>query len=113
MALRIYTNESVHVGVAAGLRRRGVDATSAHDSGNLGVSDEAQLEYAARQRAVIFTHDADFLRLAQSWELRKRAHWRIIYAHPDKLAVGESIRRIKEFADVFEPEDFKNHVEFL
>ncbi|MCX7855781.1 MAG: DUF5615 family PIN-like protein [Anaerolineae bacterium] len=63
MRLRIYTDESVDVAIAEGLRRRGVDAWSARDAGNLGMSDEEQLEYARRERAVIFTHDADFLRL--------------------------------------------------
>lgn len=113
MALRIYTNESVHVGVAAGLKRRGVDASSALDSDNLGLTDEAQLEYAARKQAVVFTHDADFLRLAQELTKRKRTHWGIIYVHADKLSVGECIRRLKEIADVFDPGDFKDHVEFL
>jgi hypothetical protein len=113
MALKIYTNESAHIGIAAGLKRRGVDASSAHDSGNLGLSDEAQLEFAARQRSVIFTHDTDFLRMAREWENKKRVHWGVIYAHPEKLTVGECIRRIKEFADLFVPVDFKNHIEFL
>jgi len=35
--LRIYTNESVDVAIADGLKRRGVDAFSARDAGNLGV----------------------------------------------------------------------------
>jgi predicted nuclease of predicted toxin-antitoxin system len=74
MAANIYTNESVPVGVAAGLKRRGVSAASALDSGNLGLTDEAQLEYAARKQAIIFTHDADFLRLAVEWAKRKRSH---------------------------------------
>ena len=113
MALKIYTNESAHVGVAAGLKRRGVDAMSALDSDNLGLTDEAQLEYAARKQAVVFTHDADFLRLAQEWAKKKRTHWGIIYVHVDKLSVGECIRRLKEIAEVFDPGDFKDHVEFL
>lgn len=74
MAVRIYTDESVPVAIAAGLRRRGVDAFSALEADNLGLTDEAQLAFAARERAVIFTHDADFLRLAHDWSRRKRTH---------------------------------------
>jgi len=37
--IRIYTNESVDVAIAEGLKRRGVDASSARDTGNLGLSD--------------------------------------------------------------------------
>jgi hypothetical protein len=55
-AVRIYTDESVDVAVAAGLKRRGVDAWSARDVGNLGLSDEEQLRYASREHAMIFAH---------------------------------------------------------
>ena len=113
MPAKIYTNESVHVGVAAGLKRRGVNAWSAHDSGNLGLTDEAQLAYAEQQQAAIFTHDTDFLQLAHAWTSRHKTHWGIIYVHQDKLSVGECIRRLKEIADVFEPEELQNHIEFL
>jgi predicted nuclease of predicted toxin-antitoxin system len=64
--LKIYTDESVPVAVAEGLRRRGIEAWSARDAGKLGMSDEEeQLNYACQQRAVIFTHDADFLKIAR------------------------------------------------
>ena len=64
--IRIYTDESVNVGVAEALKRRGVDALSARDSGNLGLTDE-QLIYASEEIATIFTHDTDFLRIAARW----------------------------------------------
>ena len=113
MAAKIYTNESVPVGVAAGLKRRGVAAWSALDSGNLGLADEAQLEYAARRQMIIFTYDADFLRLATEWSRKKKVHWGIIYVHQERLSIGECVRRLKELADAFNPVDFKDHVEFL
>jgi hypothetical protein len=40
-------------------------------------------------------------------------HWGVIYAHQDKLTIGECIRRIKEIVELFEPEDLRNHIEFL
>jgi len=113
MAVRIYTDESVPIAVAAGLRRRGVDSFSALDSGNLGFTDEAQLEFAQREGAVLFTHDTDFLRLAQEWANKQRSYPGIIYAHPDRVSVGECVRRLKEIADMTDPDDFVNHIEFL
>lgn len=113
MAVRIYTDESVPVAVAAGLQRRGVDAFSAHDAGNLGLSDEDQLAFAASQSAAVFTHDADFLRLADEWARKGRTHWGILYVHQDKLTKGECIRRLKEIADIFDADEMKNHIEFL
>jgi hypothetical protein len=77
-----------------------VDAWSARDTGNLGLSDEEQLEYAIREQAVIFTHDDDFLRLAHDWTQHKHS-------------IGECIRRLMDYALILEADDMKNRVEFL
>ena len=37
--MRLYTNESVPVAVAGGLKRHGVEAFTARDAANLGLSD--------------------------------------------------------------------------
>jgi predicted nuclease of predicted toxin-antitoxin system len=113
MALKIYTNESVPIAIVTGLQRRGVNATCARDSGNLGLTDPQQLEYAVDNHMVIFTHDADFLTLANEYKSRDRLHWGIIYVHQDKLSLGECIRRLKELAELFELNDFQNHIAFL
>jgi predicted nuclease of predicted toxin-antitoxin system len=41
-----------------------VRAFSAKDLGRLGMTDEEQLKTAIKNKAVIFTNDADFLRIA-------------------------------------------------
>jgi len=46
--IRIYTDESVDIAIAEGLKRRGVDAFSARDAGKLGLADEEQLIFAER-----------------------------------------------------------------
>jgi len=112
-AVRIYTDESVAVAVAAGLRLRHVDAWSARDTGNLGLSDEEQLEYACRERAIVFTHDADFLALAQQWTAQGKEHWGVIYVHEQKLGIGECIRRLVDYALFLDAEEMKNRIEFL
>jgi predicted nuclease of predicted toxin-antitoxin system len=62
--IKIYTDESVDVAIAEGLIRRGVEAFSARYSGNLGLVDEEQLSFAKKEKASLFTHDTDFLRIA-------------------------------------------------
>ena len=113
MPLKIYTNESVPVSIVAGLKRRGIDASSARDSGNLGLSDQEQLTYAYGKHVVIFSHDDDFLRLAHQWVQQNRPHSGIIYVHQEKLSLGECIRRLEEIALLYEHKDFLNHIEFL
>ena len=110
--LKIYIDESVPVAVAIGLRRRGVDAWSARDAGQLGIDDETQLEYARREQAVVFTHDDDFLKLVHEVQGIEE-HWGVIYVHAQKLGVGECIRRLLDYALLLEAEDMRNRVEFL
>jgi predicted nuclease of predicted toxin-antitoxin system len=103
-----YTNESVHIAVAEGLKRRGLKALTARDTGNLRLSDVEQLEYAKVKKLVIVTHDDDFLFLATTFE-----HAGIVYVHQQKYSIGELIRNLKLLWDELEQEDMKNHVEFL
>lgn len=109
-SIKIYTNESVDTAVAEGLKRRGVHALSAKDTGNLGLTDKEQLQYATEEEATIFTHDDDFLSLVAQSEPE---HNGIIYVHQQKLSTGECIRRIKALVQTKTPEDMKNHIEFL
>ena len=106
--LAFYTNESVHIAIAEGLKRREIKALTARDAGNLGLPDKEQLEYAKGEKLVIVTHDDDFLSLATTFE-----HAGIVYVHKQKYSIGELIRNLKLLWDVLEQKDMKNHVEFL
>jgi len=106
--LVFYINESVNIAVAEGLKRRGVKVITARDSGNLGLSDEEQFEYARKENLVIITHDDDFLSLAMD-----REHKGIVFVHQQKYSIGDLIRKLKLLWDVVEQKDMKNHVEFL
>jgi len=111
--IRIYTNESVDVAIAEGLKRRGVDAFSARDTGNLGLMDEGQLAYAGNEKAAIFTYDTDFLRIAARWMEAGRTHQGIIYCHPKSYSIGECLRKLRVLTSVLSSEDMVDHIEFL
>lgn len=113
MSVKIYIDESVPVAITAGLQRRGVAAFSARDCENLGVSDEKQLAYATEHGMAIFTHDSDFLQLAHQCTNAGKHHCGVIYVHQHHLSIGECIRRLKEIADILEPADLYDHIEFL
>jgi len=108
--IRIYIDESVNIVITEGLKRRGIDVWSAKDVGKLGQTDEEQLKYAFRERAVIFTHDDDFLSMVSKSE---REHYGIIYVHQQKLSIGECIRRVKNLVETKSVEEMRNHIEFL
>ena len=103
-----YTNESINIVVAEGLKRRDVKVITAKDAGNLGLSDEQQLEYARQKGLVVVTHDDDFLSLALEME-----HKGIVFVHQQKYSIGDLIRNLKLLWDVLKQKDMVNHVEFL
>lgn len=77
--IALYTDEDVTSALAPALRRRGYKAQSAVEAGNLGITDEAQLQYATVQSMVILTYNAqDFVPLAQTWYFEGREHAGII-----------------------------------
>ena len=63
MPIRFHLDEHISAGIAAGLRRRNIDVTTAADAGLIGATDVAHLEFAASWGRVVVTQDDDFLRL--------------------------------------------------
>ena len=112
-AIRICTDENVDIAIAQGLQRRGVKAYSARDRDKLGLTDEEQLIFAWEEKASIFTHDTDFLRIAAQWNDEGRTHCGIIYCHQTTYGIGDCIRNLKILATVLTSEDMINHIEFL
>lgn len=108
--IKIYADENVNIAIVEGLRRRGVEAWSAIDKGNLGLSDEEQLRYALEEKATIFTHDDDFLSMAAESGIE---HCGIIYVHQQHISIGECIRRLKAIVETTSPEEMHNRILFL
>ncbi len=106
--VRFYTDEHVARAVTEGLRRRGVDVVTAPEAGLLEADDEDHLAFAVQQARVVFTQDADFLRLHAAG----RPHAGIVYA-PQHTPIGHLIRGLMLIYDVLGPQEMANHVEFL
>lgn len=107
-ALKFYTDEHVAKAVVSGLRQRGVDVVTLIDRGLLGADDERHLELAVAEKRVVFTQDADFLRLHASGN----EHCGIVYA-PQGTPIGDIIRGLMLIYQVLNSGDMMNHVEFL
>jgi predicted nuclease of predicted toxin-antitoxin system len=107
--IRFHLDEHVDPAVAGGLRSRGIDVTTTRDAGLLSAPDEEQLAFIRSEGRVIFTEDADFLRLHAAGE----SHPGIAYCHQQTRAIGEIIRGLVLIWEVLEPDDMRNHVEYL
>ncbi|NWG01300.1 MAG: DUF5615 family PIN-like protein [Syntrophaceae bacterium] len=107
--MKFYLDEHIPKGVVEGLRRRGVDVLTAQEAGRSGDSDEKQLAFAAREGRVLITFDDDFLRL----DAAGVPHKGIVFSQTGRYTVGELIERVMLIANVIDPNDMKNHIEFV
>ena len=107
--IRFHLDEHVDHAIAAGLRQRGIDATTSMDAGLLEADDEDHVAFALRENRVIITNDADFLRLHQ----RGTEHAGIAYCAPGSRSVGHIIRYLALMHACMPEEEMRGRVEYL
>lgn len=107
--IRFHLDEHVDPDIARALRRYGIDVTTTVEAGLRTQSDKAQLEFIRRERRVIVTHDADFLRLSS----HTSDHPGIVYCNKTARSLGYIIRRLILIYEVLTPEEIAGRVEFL
>ncbi|MCX6637593.1 MAG: DUF5615 family PIN-like protein [Acidobacteria bacterium] len=109
MPIRFHLDEHISAGIAAGLRRRNIDVTTAVDAELAGANDAAQLAFAAATGRVLVTQDADFLRL----HAQGAPHAGIAYCHQGSTPMGALLRRLVLIYDLLSPAEMAGRVEFL
>lgn len=107
--MKFYLDEHIPKGVVEGLRRRDVDVLTVQEADRSGDSDEKQLAFAAREGRVLVTFDDDFLRL----DAAGIPHTGVVFSQTGRYTVGELIESLMLIANVIEPNEMKNHIEFV
>lgn len=106
------TDEDVHGDVAAGLRRRGLDAVSMPEAGRLAAQDEEQLARAAGEDRVPITFNvADFARLHHEWSAAGRAHAGLVVSR--QRPIGEVVRAVERLAASLDRDAMRDRLEYL
>lgn len=98
--------------IVAGLRWRCLDVVTASDQGLLGAADVDHLARAMALGRVTVSADHDFLRLAQERSEAGVAFAGLIFILP-WTRVGEAVRAIALVADVLDPEDLADWIEWV
>ena len=77
--MKVYLDEDLSPLIAALLRERGLDVTTAHEVGNVQLDDRAQLAYATREgRAIVTANVVDFIELAHETVATNTEHAGIV-----------------------------------
>lgn len=108
--MKIYADENVEHSIIEGLRRRKIEVFSAIELGYDGMPDEFHIQKASEIKAVILTHDFDFLRIANNPGIN---HNGIIFTHSSNVSIGQCIRGVELICSILTDKEMKNHVEFL
>lgn len=107
--IKFHLDENVTNAVANGLRQRGIDVTTTHESGLISTSDEVQLGFALSEGRVIFTQDRDFLRLHYA----DVKHAGIAYSIKGRRSTGQILSGLILIWEVLTPEEMRNKLEFI
>jgi hypothetical protein len=103
----------VPAAVTAELRRRGIDVLTAQEDGADQLDDDLLLERARQLDRVLFSQDRDLLRIANEWLGSGRDFNGLIYAHQLSITIGQASRDLELLAQVLDPEEMRNRIEFL
>ena len=106
--IRFHLDEHVDHSVARGLRSRGIDVTTATDANLLSADDSAHLAFAWNQKRVIFTHDADYLRLAKG-----APHCGIVFCPPARRSIGHMVRFLELMHICMTEGEMEGRIEFM
>jgi predicted nuclease of predicted toxin-antitoxin system len=107
--IRFHLDENCGRAIAEGLLRHGIDVTTTPEAGLIGVTDEAQVEYALIKGRVIFTQNGDFLGIHRAGI----SHNGIAYCPMGSRSTGEIIRSLVDLWEILEPEEMVKWLEFL
>jgi predicted nuclease of predicted toxin-antitoxin system len=107
--LRFHLDENIDPSIADGLRKRGVDVTTAADAQLVGSDDRDHLSFSVAENRIIVTHDDDFLKLAA----RGEPHAGIAYCRSQTRSIGEIVEYLAMMSECLTPDEMNGRVEFL
>ena len=113
MGIALYMDENVHRAITSGLRLRGVDVLTVQEDGRSGLADPLVLDRAAELRRVLFSQDEDLLAEARERQTEGRSFPGVIFAHQLHVTIGDCVRDLELIAEVADPVDLSDRVEFL
>jgi hypothetical protein len=113
VSVKLYMDVHVRSAVTQGLRRCGVDVTTAQEDDNSRSPDHLLLDRAQALGRAIFSQDDDLLREAHRRQELGERFAGVIYAHQLRITTGQAVRDLEMIAKVYDPGDLEDRVEYL
>lgn len=113
MTVRLYMDEHVPSALTAGLKDRGVDVITVQEDGRGGFDDPELLDRAAWLGRVMFSQDADLLRLAAEKQRARQPFAGVIYSHQGSMTIGECLDELELLVGASTAEELANLVHYL
>ncbi len=110
--MRLQLDADIHGGLAQALRKRGIDAVNAAETGRLEISDEEQLAKAVADGRCLMTFNVkDFVLLHNDYSRTGREHFGVVVSKQVTLSVA--LRRILALLQTTAAEDVYCQLRFL
>jgi hypothetical protein len=113
LSVGLYMDHHVPAAITEGLRLRGVDVLTAEADGTRRFEDSALLDRATALGRVLFSQDEDLLIEAASRQENGIPFTGVLYAHQQRVTIGQCVNDLEFLALAGEPEDFVNKVAYL
>jgi len=113
--LKLLTDENFKRQILIGLRRRAasVDAVRVQDAGLSGAEDPDILAWAAAERRVLLTHDAQTVPDFAYQRLREGVPMSGVVIVPDQMAIGRAIEDLVLMLEAGSQDDFEHQILYL
>lgn len=113
MTIRPFMDVHIRRSITEGLRRPGIDVLTAQEDGCAEVSDPDLLDRATLLGRILFSMDDDLLTQATRRQKINLPFAGVVYAHQLQITIGQAVRDLSLIAEVYDPADLANRVEFL
>jgi hypothetical protein len=113
VSLKLYMDHHIPQAVTVALRRRGIDVITAFEDGRERAADEELLHRASQLGRILFTHDQDYLAIADRCRREGDDFSGIVYVHQRSLSLGKAISDLELVVQVLGSDEMQNQVQFL
>ena len=113
VSLGLYMDVHVPAAITRALRRLGVDVLTAQEDHRGRVEDHELLDRAGTLGKIVFTRDSDFLAEAVRRQRIRLAFATVVYAHQQRVSIGQCVRDIELVARASQPEEATGQIVYL